>query len=343
MTSPNPRRVVLAGGSGQVGSVLARHFHAKGDSVVVLSRSVKPAPWRVVCWDAATLGDWVTELNNANLLINLAGRSVNCRYNTRNRREILNSRINSTRILGKALREIANPPHTWMNASTATIYRHSFDRPMDEFTGEIDRVQPNAPSSWNFSIEVAARWEESFFNSESPVTRKIALRSAMVMSPDRGGIFDVLLGLVRRGLGGASGSGKQFVSWIHETDFVCAIEFLLAHENMTGCVNLASPNPLPNAQFMKAIRDAWGIRVGLPAAEWMLELGAIFLRTETELILKSRRVIPERLLQAGFQFHFADWPLAARQLIQEWRRNSLSSRAGLSSKGSGQKTLSDAQ
>jgi hypothetical protein len=342
MPFPNHRRVVLAGGSGQVGTVLARHFHATGDSVVVLSRTVKPAPWRVVYWDSLKLGDWANELDNADLLINLVGRSVNCRYNATNRREILDSRINSTQILGEAVRRVSTPPRTWMNASTATIYRHSLDRPMDEFTGEIDRVQPNAPSSWNFSIDVATRWEESFFNSGCPATRKIALRSAMVMSPDRDGIFDVLLGLVRKGLGGASGSGKQFVSWIHETDFVRAIEFLIAHESLTGCVNLASPNPLPNAQFMKAIRDAYGIRVGLPATEWMLELGAIFLRTETELILKSRRVVPGRLLQAGFDFHLAEWPVAAKQLVEAWRRNSPLPQVVPSSKNSEQKIRFDA-
>ena len=193
---------------------------------------------------------------------------------------------------------------------------------MDEFTGDIDIVQPNAPSTWNFSIEVATQWEETFFKPDTPRTRKIALRSAMVMSPECGGIFDTLLGLVRFGLGGASGSGKQFVSWIHEADFVNAIEFLIAREEMTGCVNLVSPNPLPNTQFMRALREAWGIRLGLPATEWMLEIGAIFMRTETELILKSRRVISGRLLQSGFSFRFPEWPTAAKQLVDHWRVNS---------------------
>jgi uncharacterized protein (TIGR01777 family) len=254
----------------------------------------------------------VQELNNADIVINLAGRSVNCRYKATYRREILESRIKSTQILGDAFLQIPDPPRLWMNANTATIYCHTFDRPMGEFTGEIDLVQPNAPASWNFSIEVATRWEESFFKSENPGTRKIALRSAMVMSPLRGGIFDVLLGLVRFGLGGAAGSGKQFVSWIHEADFVNAIEFLIAREEMTGCVNLSAPNPLPNRQFMQAIREAWGMGIGLPATEWVLEFGAILLRTETELILKSRQVVPGRLLDSGFSFRFPHRPAAAR-------------------------------
>lgn len=322
MSQPKQRRVVLAGGSGQVGTVLVRHFHAKGDSVVVLSRKLAQAPWPVITWDGASIGSWVRELDSADVVINLAGRSVNCRYNAANRREILESRLNSTRIIGKAIEELKRPPRLWLNASTATIYRHSFERPMDDCTGEIDMIQPNAPSAWNFSIEVATRWEESFFNAQTPATRRIALRSAMVMSPGRGGIFDVLLGLVRFGLGGTSGSGKQFVSWIHETDFLNAIEFLISHEELAGCVNLASPNPLPNSLFMKAIREAWGIPIGLPATEWMLEIGAIFMRTETELILKSRRVIPKRLLQAGFGFCFPEWSEAAKRLVAQWREDS---------------------
>ena len=313
------RRIVLAGGSGQVGTVLARHFRSQGDSVVVLSRKPIQSSWQTVPWDGAILGEWVQELNHADVVINLAGRSVNCRYNAANRQEILESRIKSTQILGAAFRQLADPPRLWMNASTATIYRHSLDRPMDELSGEIELVQPNAAPAWNFSIEVATSWEKAFFDSENPGTRKIALRSAMTMSPDCGGIFDVLLRLVRFGLGGNCGSGRQFVSWIHENDFVRAIEFLIAHDELTGAINISSPNPLPNREFMRRIRDAWGARIGLPATGWMLEFGAIFLRTETELILKSRRVVPGRLLNAGFSFQFPEWPEAAKSLVEQWR------------------------
>jgi uncharacterized protein (TIGR01777 family) len=272
----------------------------------------------MVAWDGANLGSWVRELEKVDVIINLAGRSVNCRYNAANRSEILESRTKSTRILGEALTQVANPPSLWMNASTATIYRHALDRPMDEDTGELGGNEPNAPSSWRFSIDVAKRWEESFFAVHTPNTRKIALRSAMAMSPDRGGIFDVLLRLVRFGLGGASGSGRQFVSWIHEVDYVRAIDYLIDKEEIAGCVNIAAPAPLPNSEFMGVLRHAWGRRTGLPAAKWMLEIGAIFLRTETELILKSRRVVPGRLLASGFQFRFPDWPSAAQDLVQRW-------------------------
>jgi uncharacterized protein (TIGR01777 family) len=302
-----------------VGTLLARHFQAKGDAVVVLSRKPSSSPSRTVEWDAATIGPWIAELEGADLLINLTGQSVNCRYNAVNRSEILESRLRSTRILAAAIAKLKQPPPLWLNASTATIYRHALDRPMDEETGELGGNEANAPCTWKFSIEVAKRWEEAFFANELPATRKIALRSSMVMSSDRGGIFDVLLILVRVGLGGASGNGRQFVSWIHEQDFVNAIDHLIANPNMSGCVNLSSPNPIPNAEFMRALRSAWGIRVGLPATDWMLEIGALFLRTETELILKSRCVVPTRLLNNGFHFHFPEWPAASRDLVRRWK------------------------
>jgi uncharacterized protein (TIGR01777 family) len=313
------RRIVLAGGNGQIGTLLARHFHGRGHQVVVIARAVQPAPWRVIQWDGATLGDWTGELEHADVLINLAGRSVNCRYTPANRRAIKESRVQSTLLLGRAVARLLHPPRLWMNASTATIYRHALDRAMDEDTGEIGGKERDCPSSWRFSIDVARSWEEAFFSAVTPQTRKIALRSAMTMSPDRGGIFAELLRLVRLGLGGTAGSGEQFVSWIHEADFTRSIEFLMAHEELDGPVNLAAPSPLPNREFMRALREAWGTRVGLPATRPMLELGALFLGTETELILKSRQVIPGRLLRAGFEFQFSDWPGAAKDLVARWR------------------------
>jgi uncharacterized protein len=308
-------RIVLSGGNGQIGTLLARHFHGGGHQVVVIARSSRPGPWRVIQWDGATLGDWTGELERADLLINLAGRNVNCRYTPENRRTIKESRVQSTLALGRAIAQLAHPPRSWMNASTATIYRHALDRAMDEDTGEIGGNERDCPSTWRFSIDVATSWEAAFFSAVTPRTRKIALRSAMTMSPDPGGIFAELLRFVRLGLGGSAGSGDQFVSWIHGADFIRSIEFLMAHEELDGPVNLAAPNPLPNREFMRALRQAWGTRVGLPASRSMLELGALFLRTETELILKSRRVVPGRLLRAGFEFRFPDWPGAAKDLV----------------------------
>jgi uncharacterized protein len=314
-----PLRIVIPGGSGQVGTVLARHFHAMGHDVVVLARGAQTAPWRVVPWDGINPGTWISELEGADLVINLAGRSVNCRYTPENRRAILDSRIKTTELLGRVMAQLTHPPHLWMNASTATIYRHVYDRPMDEETGEIGGNEPDAPAKWLFSIQVATGWEKAFFDAPTPNTRKVALRSAIMLNPDRGSVFDLLLRLVRYGLGGTSGSGKQFVSWIHDADFVAAVEFLMAHEEFTGAVNLASPNPLPNREFMRDLRKAWGASIGLPATAWMLELGSIFMRTETELVLKSRRVVPKRLQDAGFQFRFPDWSSASEDLVERWR------------------------
>jgi uncharacterized protein (TIGR01777 family) len=312
--------VVMPGGSGRVGRMLARHFHANCHSVVVFARRPLRAPWRVITWDGVNPGSWIKELDGADVLINLVGRDVNCRYNAKNRQEIMESRVHSTHLLGEALNEVPHPPRLWMNASTATIYRHALDRSMDEYTGEIGGNEPNVPSAWRFSIQVATQWEKAFFAARTTNTRKIALRSAVTMSPDPGGIFDVLLRLVRFGIGGASGSGKQHVSWIHEQDFVRAIDHLIVNDQMADCINLAAPNPLSNTEFMHALRNAYGQKIGLRATEWMLELGAIFLRTETELILKSRRVVPVKLLESGFQFMFPDWPAAAQDLVNRWRQ-----------------------
>jgi uncharacterized protein (TIGR01777 family) len=314
-----PLRIVIPGGGGQVGNILSRHFHAQGHDVVVLARTVPSAPWRVVHWDGATLGNWTSELENADVLINLAGRSVDCRYTAANRRAIKESRIQTTHLLGQAIGQSVHPPRLWMNASTATIYRHAVDRPMDEQTGEIGGNEPNASARWRFSIDVATNWEKAFFDAPTPNTRKIALRSAVIMSPDRGGVFDTLLRLVRFGLGGTAASGLQFVSWIHDADFLQSIDYLIARDEIDGVVNIASPNPIRNREFMKALRQAWGTSIGLPAASWMLEIGTFFLRTETELVLKSRRVVPRRLIEDGFQFQFPEWVAAAQNLVDRWR------------------------
>jgi uncharacterized protein (TIGR01777 family) len=312
-------KVVIPGGSGQVGTILARAFHADGHEVVVLSRNPGPAPWRTAAWDARTVGDWARELDGADAVINLAGRSVNCRYTTANRQAIRDSRVDSTRAVGEAIARATRPPRVWLQASTATIYAHSHDTPNDEDTGTLGGSEPDAPDAWRFSIDVAKSWEQALDEAVVPGTRKVAMRSAMTMSPDRGGVFDVLLGLVRRGLGGRSGSGRQYVSWIHDQDFVRAVYWLLEHDTIEGPVNVAAPHPLPNDEFMRALRRAWGARVGLPATRWMLEVGARLLGTETELVLKSRRVVPGRLVKHGFSFQFPTWPEAARDLCRRWR------------------------
>lgn len=314
-------KIVIPGGSGQVGTLLARAFGADGHEVVVLSRKPAPASWRTVQWDAETVGDWSAEIDGADVVINLAGRNVNCRYSARNRRLIKESRIKSTCAVGQAIANAVRPPRVWLQASTATIYAHRYDAANDEATGILGGAEDGAPDTWRFSIDVARSWEQAANEAVVPHTRKVLLRSAMTMSPDRGGVFDVLLGLVRRGLGGASGDGRQYVSWLHDQDFIRSIYWLIDHTELEGPVNLAAPNPVPNAEFMRTLRTAWGIGFGLPAAKWMLEVGAFFLRTETELILKSRRVVPGRMLQSGFAFQFPTWSEAAADLCRRWREN----------------------
>jgi hypothetical protein len=316
-------RIVLPGGSGQVGHLLARHFHAQGHAVTVFSRTPRPMPWRVLAWDISSSGTasnaWIDELEQSDVCINLAGRSVNCRYTATNRRAIYDSRIRTTQRLNEVIAGLRNPPRLWLNASTATIYRHALDRPMDEATGELGGDEPGAPATWNFSIQVAQDWEKAFFSTSTPRIRKVVMRSAITLSPDRGSVFEVLLNLVRWGLGGKIGTGEQFVSWIHAADFLRAVDWLIAREDFTGVVNLASPNPLPNQDFMRAFRAAWGARIGFPASNLMIEMGCFLMRTESELVLKSRRVVPGRLLDSGFEFLFPEWPAAVRDLVACWK------------------------
>jgi uncharacterized protein (TIGR01777 family) len=311
-------KFVIAGGSGQVGRILARAFHAGGHEVVVLSRKLEKAVWRVEKWDAETSGDWTREIDGADVVINLAGRSVNCRYNEENRRQMMDSRVNSTKAIGAAIADSKNPPRIWLQASTATIYAHRFDAPNDEITGIIGGSEPGAPDTWNFSIDVAKNWEAAANSFQLPETRVVLMRSAMTMSPDKDGIFDVMLGLVRKGLGGTAGDGRQYISWIHDRDFISAVNWLIENENLAGAVNLAAPKPLPNKEFMRILREAWGTKIGLPANALMLAVGAFFMRTETELVLKSRRVVPTKLLESGFKFEFPAWEEAAKDLCRRW-------------------------
>jgi NAD dependent epimerase/dehydratase family enzyme len=390
--TPNPRplRIVLPGGSGQVGQALARHFQQCGHLVTVLTRGPYTAPWQTVHWDGENPGPWTEYMEGADVCINLAGRSVNCRYDAPHRQAIYESRIHSTRLLGRVIAALAEPPRVWMNASAATIYTRALDKngvdlPLDELTGEVDSAAPHpkqpaekpadcisknryvsghdfsraisgTESTWalapeerfppisseipspstttnartapfappwtvrrGFSACVAKDWESAFFAAETPRTRKIALRSAIVLSPVPGTAFGVLSNLVRLSLGGKQGNGRQFVSWIHEADYARAVEFLIAREEIDGPVNLAAPNPLPNRAFMAALREAWDVPNGIPAPWLAIQLGALFLRTEPELVLQSCRAVPGRLLDAGFHFQFPRWPEAAEDLVQQWR------------------------
>jgi uncharacterized protein (TIGR01777 family) len=313
----NMKKIVLAGGSGFLGRALAKHFKEAGYTITILTRTPKAASngVREVFWDAHTVGDWAGEMEDAAAIINLAGRSVNCRYHERKRRDIMESRVRSTRVIGEAIVKCQRPLAVWLNASTAAIYKHNFGPAWDE-SGEIGGT-PKAKDE--FSIEVATAWERTLNEAPTPATRKVAMRAAMVLGTDKNSVFPMLRRLTRLGLGGKMSDGKQFVSWIHEKDFCRAVEWLITHEQFSGAVNIAAPNPVTNAEMMKLFRNVCGMPIGLPATKWMLEIGAFFLQTETELIIKSRRVIPRRLVESGFPFCFPFLRTALEDLLARRR------------------------
>ena len=316
MASP---KLVIAGGSGFLGQQLVEWFDAQGCEVVVLTRGrpSTPGPARAVHWDGRTLGDWALELDGADALLNLAGKSVNCRYHARNRRAILASRLESTYVLGQAVRRATLPPRVWLNSSTATIYKHSLLAEMDERSGIIEAT-PEAKDQ--FSVDVATAWEHVFDEARVAATRKVALRTAMVFGVQPGTVYPLFRRLVRLGLGGAMAGGRQYVSWLHHTDFCRAIEWLIQSDGFSGPVNLAAPGPVTNRELMCTIRRASGVAFGLPPARWMLECGTFLMRSESELVIKSRRVVPGRLTSAGFEFRYPDLPVAVADLEAEIKR-----------------------
>ncbi|MEV7041504.1 DUF1731 domain-containing protein [Amycolatopsis sp. NPDC051061] len=314
-------KVVLPGGTGHLGRVLSRALVERGDEVVVLTRrEATPEPGvRHVRWDGRAAGPWTAEIDGGDVVLNLAGRSVNCRYTRANLREMWNSRVDSARVVGGAIERATRPPRVWLQMSTATIYAHRYDAPNDETTGVLGGDEPGVPAYWAYSVDLARAWEREQEVANTPRTRKVALRTAMVMSPEPGGAFAMLLRLTRLGLGGPVAGGAQYLSWIHEDDLVRAIDFLVARDDLSGPVNLAAPEPLPYRDFLRALRAAAGVPLGLPATKWMAEIGALALRTDTELLLKSRLVVPGRLLEAGFVFGHPLWQAAAQDLVRRTR------------------------
>jgi uncharacterized protein (TIGR01777 family) len=310
-------KVVLPGGTGQIGAILRRALTEAGHDVTVLTRH--PVHDHEVGWDGVTLGPWAGAIDGSDLVVNLAGRSVNCRYTRASLQAMMDSRVNSARVVGEAIAAAARPPGVWLQMSTATIYAHRFDAPNDEDTGVLGGAEPDVPRYWAYSVKIAKNWERAQQRAATPRTRKVALRAAIVMSPDRGGAFDVLSRLARLGLGGPVAGGRQYVSWIHDHDFARAVDFLARRDDIAGPVNLAAPNPLTQREFMRGLRAAWRVPLGLPATAAMAELGALAIRSDTELLLKSRRVVPGRLLAAGFSFGYPRWPDGARDLVQRAR------------------------
>lgn len=302
------KKIIIAGGTGYLGQVLVQFFMSVGYECVILTRQRQRSQERVrfVEWDAKSRGDWTAELENAEAFINLTGRSVNCRYTAQNRLGIFNSRQLSTLVLGEAILQCKNPPKVWLNSGSATIYRHAQDRPMDEYGGEIGE---------GFSVEVCKLWEHTFNGFNLPTTRKIILRSALVLG-NGGGVFPEFKKLVQMRLGGKMGSGEQMVSWLHERDFAKAVLFLIENPTCNGIFNLSAPTPLSNNNMMSCLRQQMDIRFGLPSTLWMLKLGTWIKQTEAELVMKSRWVVPTRLKSAGFNFEFNEFEKAVDNLLK---------------------------
>jgi hypothetical protein len=301
-------KIVLAGGSGYLGNVLADYYKDKAKEIIIFSRREGGGKWsnvKTVVWDAETLGNWEKELEGADLLINLCGKNVNCRYTKENKAETFRSRLVPTKLLGTAIASLTNPSKLWINIASATIYRHAEDRPQDEGTGEIGA---------GFSVEVCKAWEECFWKTEAPKTRKVALRLGLVMGRSDGA-FPRLERLTAFGLGGKQGTGNQYVSWIHEQDFAKVTEWFLLNPSCSGVYNGSAPEAIRNKELMKLIRQTYGVPFGLPSPQWLLEIGARLIGTETELILKSRWVYPKRLLEEGFVFSFPKAEYAVHEIL----------------------------
>ena len=315
-------RVLIPGGSGQVGTRLAKYLYAAGHEVTVLSRDPKEHSeqlWTTLKWDGLTPGSWVEEIDRSDAIIHLSGRSINTRFTPENRRQIIESRVQPTQLLGKLIAASPTPPRVWINASAVVYYPDPANLPQDEFT-----VAGSSPA---FTDSVTQQWEAALAETPTLRTRKIRLRTSLMMSPDAGGIFAMLSKLARLGLGGTQGPGTQFVSWMHDQDYCRAVELLLSRPEIAdasnGIVNMCAPGPLPNREFQLALRQAWNVPIGLPASTWMLKIGTRLMGAEPELILISRRVVPAVLLKSGFAFSFPGWPQAAEDLVARSRKKTL--------------------
>jgi len=315
------KKIILAGGTGFIGQELVRYF-GKENKITILTRNLfnarnnrnhyssltekDLAAVKFIQWDGKSTGEWIKELDGADLIINLAGKTVNCRYTEKNKKEIFDSRTDAVKAIGAAINQCTSPPRLWINASSATIYRHAEDRPQDEYTGEFHD---------GFSVQVCKLWEKTFYEQATPETRKVALRMAITLGP--GGVLIPYFNLLKFGLGGKQGNGRQMYSWIHIEDTCRILEWINDHSMMEGTYNCSSPSPVTNATFMNLLRKTTGCAVGLPAYKWMLKIGATLIGTETELVLKSRWVIPTKIIESGFDFKYPSLANAFNDIISK--------------------------
>lgn len=296
--------IVIAGGSGNLGRLLIPYFHGRDIAVLTRSPYKVSAGVRFVPWDGKTLGEWKSELEHASVVINLAGRSIDCRFTKANRREILASRVQSTLALGEAIAQCQHPPRLWINAGGTSIFGHSREK-----QGEADR-----PSGIGFLADVSREWEAAFERSIAPATRKVLLRISGVLLRE-GGMLEPLIRFSKLAFGNRIGDGEQYLSWIHEIDFVRIIEWIIVNENISGTVHACSPNPVNNQHFMQVIGEALGGRHLLPIPKWLAVLGAWLIGTNAALILDGNKVVSKRLSDAGFEFVFPELEQAIWDII----------------------------
>ncbi|MGE5106055.1 MAG: TIGR01777 family oxidoreductase [Sphingobacteriales bacterium] len=313
------KKIIIAGGSGFIGEELTRYFR-KENEIIILTRKINNQKTnrnnysiinnsnlsniKYSQWDGKSLGGWTKDFEESDIIINLTGKTVNCCYNEKNKQEIFDSRTNATKVIGEAISNCIAPPKLWINASSATIYRHAEDKPQDENTGEFHN---------DFSVQVCQLWEKTFYQQRTPFTRKVALRMAITLGA--GGVMIPYFNLLKFGLGGPQGSGKQMYSWVHIEDTCRMIDWLQEHKELEGTFNCCSPNPIPNKTFMETLRKLTNTKLGLPAYEWMLRIGALLIGTETELVLKSRWVVPTKILETGFTFNYPLLEDALKEII----------------------------
>ena len=316
------KKIVLAGGRGFLGQLLIKSFATDNlkHELVVLSRGgALLGPARLVPWNGYTLSEWAKEIDGADVVINLTGQNVKCLYTNKNLEVLRESRVQSTQVIGQAIRQAKKPPSLWIQMSSASIYAHSFDSPHKEETGKIGETM-DVPPVWHKISKLVQDWEQAFYSAQTENTRKVLIRSGVVMGLKKGGAFDIFLKLCRWGLGGPIGSGKQMVSWIHELDFVRAMHFLMDKPTIKGPLNMCSPYPLTQAKLMQTLREEIGMKWGLPATKWMVQLSAYLTGIDSELSLKSRYVVPKVLVDQGFSFRFPKWKEATTELVSRWRK-----------------------
>ena len=312
-------KIVIPGGTGFLGRLLIQSLLSENHDLIVLSRGGTAfSQARLIPWDAQTLGEWAKEIDGADAVINLTGQSVKCLYTDKNLKILKDSRVNSTQVIGQAIRQARKPPAVWIQMSSAAIYAHRFDAPNDEENGRIGEGS-EVPSTWKKIVQLVEDWEEALYSSQTEQVRKVAARCGVVMGLNPGGAFDIFLKLSRYGLGGKVADGKQMMSWIHESDFVNSIKFLLKNNTIKGPVNLCSPHPVSQEDFMKTLRQITEAKFGLPAPKWIVELSSYFMGIDSELSLKSRYVVPKILLDNQFSFQFPQWREAAKNLFSIWK------------------------